>query len=343
MRSTGAVFNALTARDQELAGAIVGTNRTFRALASRDEALAETFRIFPTFQIESRLTLDRLETFARNAGPLFRDLRPVARDLSPTLRDLRRLAPNLRHLFKNLNPLIKASRTGLPALRDFLDELRPVMIALDPFLANFNPIVRYLDYYKPVVGDFLGQPRRRDGGRAACLRPRARGRHPGNRRPVRAAPPLPPDVDLQQPSRSRSIPQRLATNRGNGYLLPYAIANPFSSSQGEVFPNHDCDNTGATGGLGSGQVTPGSPIRTATRSRPPPRPRRRAATTRSPTRSPRRRPTFPLLVPLPPPFDFIPVGTSVGGSQASFAACTLQANFPPIFGGGRIPQVLADP
>ena len=53
VRNTGAVFEALTAREQELTGAIVGSNRTFRALASRDEALAETFRIFPTFQIES--------------------------------------------------------------------------------------------------------------------------------------------------------------------------------------------------------------------------------------------------------------------------------------------------
>ena len=37
--------------------------------------------------------------------------------------------------------------------------------------------------------------------------------------------------------------QRLATNRGNGYLQPFAIGNPYSSSQGEIFPSHDCNNT----------------------------------------------------------------------------------------------------
>ena len=53
----GATFEALTERDQELAGVIVGSNNTFDALASEDEALAETFQILPTFQRESRLTL----------------------------------------------------------------------------------------------------------------------------------------------------------------------------------------------------------------------------------------------------------------------------------------------
>ena len=38
-------------------------------------------------------------------------------------------------------------------------------------------------------------------------------------------------------------PSRLTTNRGNGYLQPFAIGNPYSSSQNEIFPNHDCNNT----------------------------------------------------------------------------------------------------
>jgi len=325
VRSTGTVFNALSARNQELAGAIVGNNRTFRALASRDEALAESFRIFPTFEIESRLTLDRLEEFARHAGPLFRDLKPVARDLSPTLRDLRRLAPNLRHLFKNLNPLIKASATGLPALRDFLDELRPVMVALDPFFANFNPIVRYLDFYKPVVGDFLANPSAGTTGYLPAVPGQSEPRH------------LSRQMSIFNAETLSIWPQRLATNRGNGYLLPDAITNPFSVSQGEVFPSHDCDNTGATGGLGSGQVTPG--LAGVPASTPPQQEGGYFPLSNqlSPTM-----PSTPTPA-LPPPLNFIPAGTMVGGSQAAFAACTLQADFPAIFGGGRVPQVPRDP
>src|SRR3954447_26223250 len=158
VHDTGDVFGALTEHDQALAGAIVGANRTFGALASQSRALSDTFKISPTFENESRLTLDRLKGFAEDARPVFHDLRPVARDLSPTLRDVRHLTPKAHKLFQNLDPLIKASATGLPSLSSFVHELRPVMDGLDPFLANFNPLVRWLDYQAPVVTDFLANP-----------------------------------------------------------------------------------------------------------------------------------------------------------------------------------------
>jgi phospholipid/cholesterol/gamma-HCH transport system substrate-binding protein len=314
VRNTGAVFEALTAREQELTGAIVGSHRTFRALASRDEALAETFQILPTFQVETRLTLRRLERFAENAGPLFRDLRPVARDLSPTLRDLRRLAPNARRLLKNLDTLVKVSVTGLPALRSTLDQLRPLTIALDPFLANFSPIVRYLDFYAPVVGDFLGNPA---AGTAGALPPVASQTEPRH---------LSRQMSIFS-SESLSVhPSRLPTNRGNGYLQPFAINNPFSAHQAEGFPSFDCANTGATGGLGSGQVTSDPP------STPP------AQEGAYPAAS-------PFLPVFPPPLNLLPKPPIPNTS--AFAPCVLQTtalgNFPAAFGGSRLPQVLADP
>src|SRR5215218_9915660 len=231
VRDTGNVFAALTEHDQALAGAIVGANRTFGALASQSDALAETFKIFPTFETEGRLTLDRLKTFAEDARPVFADLKPVARDLSPTLRDVRRLAPEAKTLFQNLDPLIKASATGLPSLSSFLRELRPVMDGLDPFLANFNPLVRWLDYQAPVVTDFLANP---SSSTADFL-------------PAQSGQSAPLHLSRQMTiftSESLSIyPERINTNRGNGYLQPFAIGNPYSSSQGEIFPSHDCNNT----------------------------------------------------------------------------------------------------
>src|SRR3954452_17195840 len=101
VHDTGDVFAALTDHDQALAGAIVGANRTFGALASQSQALSDTFKIFPTFENESRLTLNRLKTFAEDARPVFHDLQPVARDLSPTLRKVRELAPKANKLFQN--------------------------------------------------------------------------------------------------------------------------------------------------------------------------------------------------------------------------------------------------
>src|SRR5882757_7960251 len=237
VHDTGDVFGALTAHDQALAGAIVGANRTFGALSSQSKALADTFKIFPTFENESRLTLDRLKGFALDAQPVFHDLRPVARDLSPTLRDVRKLTPKAHKLFQNLDPLIKASATGLPSLSSFVRELRPVMDGLDPFLANFNPVVRWLDYQAPVVTDFLSNP---SSSTSDFL-------------PFQAGQSAPLHLSRQMTiftSETLSVYQsRNNTDRGNGYLQPFAIGNPYSSTQGEIFPSHDCNNT-----LGGQQV-----------------------------------------------------------------------------------------
>ena len=117
-----------------------------------------TVQDLPHLQRGDPATLNRLAQFAHDTEPLVRDLKPVADDLSPTFESLRRLSPDLRHLFVNLGPLINASQTGLPALRKTSAQLRPVLAALDPFLANLNPIVRYTNYYRSNVGDFLDRP-----------------------------------------------------------------------------------------------------------------------------------------------------------------------------------------
>jgi phospholipid/cholesterol/gamma-HCH transport system substrate-binding protein len=323
VRDTGNVFAALTEHDQALAGAIVGANRTFGALASQSRALADTFKIFPTFENEARLTLDRLKPFAEDARPVFHDLRPVARDLSPTLRDVRRLAPEARTLFRNFDPLIKASATGLPSLSSFLRELRPVMVNLNPFLANFNPIVRWLDYQAPVVTDFLSNP---SSSTADYL-------------PFQAGQGAPLHLSRQMTiftGESLAIHQtRLNTNRGNGYLQPFAIGSFLPATQGEIFPSHDCNNTSAnfpvTGGLGSGQVT------------------------RSPASSPPPSESgmFPLSSMVPPaskdninpnpdPNSNASPIPGTGGPSA-FAPCTIAPSFPAAFGGEQVPQVLPDP
>ena len=109
-RDTGRVFNAISREDGQLRGLITNGEATFGALASRDDALAETFQVFPTFLRETRATVRRLEDFARNTDPLVRDLREPADDLAPTLRDLGDLSPDLEKLFRDIDPLVRASR-----------------------------------------------------------------------------------------------------------------------------------------------------------------------------------------------------------------------------------------
>ena len=109
VRDTGRVFDAISRENGQLRGVVVNGDATFGALASRDDALAQTFQILPTFLRETRTTVRRLERFARNTDPLVRDLREPADDLAPTLRDLGDLSPDLEKLFRNVNPLVNAS------------------------------------------------------------------------------------------------------------------------------------------------------------------------------------------------------------------------------------------
>jgi phospholipid/cholesterol/gamma-HCH transport system substrate-binding protein len=281
VRDTGEVFEALTDRDQELAGVITGSNDTFDALASQERALAETFQIFPTFQRETRLTFERLDEFQAETRPLVQDLIPVAQDLSPTLRSVRKLSPDLEDLFKELRPLIRVSKKGLPALRRFLDELAPVLDRMDPFLANLNPVIRYLGFHKNTITDFLAGP---PAALAGTL-------HHG-------------DAGFDTPSATHMLRQlsylstesasihqnRLSTNRGNGYMPPLSMTN-FQSAATGIFPNFDCKNV---------DFTP---------------------TSRDPDEDEQN--NQPPLV--------------------SSANCYIQPNLPSQFGGGRAPDLFADP
>jgi phospholipid/cholesterol/gamma-HCH transport system substrate-binding protein len=155
VRDSGRVFDAISREDGQLRGLIVNGEATFSALASRDDALAETFEVFPTFLRETRATVQRLETFARNTDPLVRDLREPAGDLAPTLRDLGDLSPDLEKLFHNIDPLVDASETGVPAAERFLEGAEPVLEATHVFMPELNPILSYLSYARGQLAQFI--------------------------------------------------------------------------------------------------------------------------------------------------------------------------------------------
>ncbi len=142
-------LQALRGRQGELAGLIENSNTVFSTAAARDRQIEALFRAFPTFQDESRLTLDRLKTFSVNSDPVMKQLVPVAEQLSPTLIALSKLAPQAKGLFEGLEPVIARAPSGFPALRKlFRDQFPPLLRAVDPFLRNVNPILTGLDLYK---------------------------------------------------------------------------------------------------------------------------------------------------------------------------------------------------
>jgi virulence factor Mce-like protein len=241
IKDTGTVFASL-ARDQgKLRDLVVNSATVFGETAAKNRQLAETFQVFPTFLDESKLTLARLQTFARDTDPLIRDLRPVAHDLVPTLRAVRLLAPDLRSFFNHLGPLITVSRRGLPALRDILRGAKPLLGQLGPFLEQINPVLVYLEHNQHRVSDFLSN----GGTGLAALTPSASG---GIGHYLRQLGPAGPESATQ--------PTRANTNRGNSYLPPLAFTGA-TGGHFQMFPNWECstDESGGTQ-LPAGNNTP---------------------------------------------------------------------------------------
>ena len=163
IRNTGDVFHALSERKDQLRGLIENSNAVFQTTARRNADLEQIFEILPTFQRESRATLERLNTFAANTDPLVRQLQPAAKELSPTLIAAGKAAPDLQRFFAGLRGTIKHSDTGFPALRRLLsDDFTPLLSRLgssvggqDPYLAHLNSIVDVIRMYKHETAAFF--------------------------------------------------------------------------------------------------------------------------------------------------------------------------------------------
>jgi phospholipid/cholesterol/gamma-HCH transport system substrate-binding protein len=238
VRDSGTVFNALTARDAELAQLITNSNRVFSTTAERNQDLQDLFRVLPTFQREATTTVNRLARFARETDPLVDDLRPAARELSPTLEQLALLAPDLKALFRDLDPLITASEEGLPALTSFLDQLRPFLGEFDPTLRQLNPILRYLGAYRDELRGFFANT---VAATQAFDRPE---KATGPVHYLRTMNPVNPE-NLAQ------YPRRIGSNRTNPYELPQGYLD-IRSNQRKSYETRHCGN-------GSPSIAPPSP------------------------------------------------------------------------------------
>ena len=77
VRDTGEVFEALSEREGQLRGLVESSDRVFAATGRRSQELREAFIALPTFERESRVTVQRLTRFADDTRPLVNQLRPV--------------------------------------------------------------------------------------------------------------------------------------------------------------------------------------------------------------------------------------------------------------------------
>jgi phospholipid/cholesterol/gamma-HCH transport system substrate-binding protein len=208
-RNGATTFEALRGREGELANLIQSSNAVFQTTAQRDRDIEALFRAFPTFQDESRLTLNRLKAFAVNADPLMRQLVPAAEQLSPTLIAFAKLAPEAKGFFAGLTKVIAQAPTGFPALRRlFRDDFPPLLRAVDPFLRNLNPIFTGLNLYKSEVTSFFGNIAAATNGQLPEFNANEEQTHF-----LRAMGPL-------NPESLATFSSRLTTNRNSAYSPP---------------------------------------------------------------------------------------------------------------------------
>jgi phospholipid/cholesterol/gamma-HCH transport system substrate-binding protein len=232
----GTVFNAISERQGQLRGLIENSDRVFSTTAKRNRELQETFVALPTFLDQSRLTLTRLQTFARNTDPLVKQLRPSARDLTPVVRDLGRSSDQLNQFFIGLRPVVGGARRAFPALRRLLIADFPTLLTgLPPFLRQFNPFLEAVSMYKQELAAFVGNASSAINAIGGGVESQV-GRPKGVKY-LRVVAPLGPDV-------LAGFDNRLSNNRTNPYRQPGGFAtlasglSSFETAQCAGGPTH---------------------------------------------------------------------------------------------------------
>lgn len=226
--SNGATaLTALRGREGELADLIRKSNEVFSTTAARDQDIEAAFRAFPTFEDESRLTLERLRSFSEDATPTIRQLVPVAEQLSPTLIALAKFSPEAKGFFEGLEPVIKLAPRSFPALRKlFRDQFPPLLRAVDPFLRNLNPLVAGIGLYKHELTAAMGNVAAMSNAILPTENKRGERTHY-----LRVLGPFAPES-------LATFPTRTTTNRTNAYAQPQAYAQLASGLP--VFDDRGC-------------------------------------------------------------------------------------------------------
>ncbi len=208
-RNGATTFQALRGREGELAELISNSDAVFSTTAERDRDIEALFRAFPTFLDESKLTFNRLKTFAVNSDPVVRQLIPAAQQLSPTLIAFSKLAPQAKGFFEGFAPVIARAPAAFPALRKLFRDQFPVLLrAIDPFVRNLNPLLAGLDLYKHEITAVMANV-------AAATNAVHLGADGTQYHYLRAMGPFSPES-------LATFPRRLTSNRNSAYSQPLA-------------------------------------------------------------------------------------------------------------------------
>ena len=246
VRDTGRVFHAISRENGQLRGADHERARPpSRALASRDDALAETFQILPTFLRETRTTVGRLEQLraqhrparARPARARRRPGADGARPGRPVARP-REAVPRRRPARGRLGDG-RARRHALPARRRAGAGLDPRVPAPSSTRSS-----SYLSFSRNQVS---AVPL---GGRASTLaRDGRQGGYQGNG----AGEHYLTQLAIIDSARCSSAPPRPPWDRGNAYVAPNAYPRAIPLG---VIESFDCTPAAASSATRPARAAP---------------------------------------------------------------------------------------
>jgi virulence factor Mce-like protein len=214
VKNTGEVFDALAGRDHQFEGLIVNGQRTFHAAAEESAAFAGAFRVFPTFEHNTRVALKEFDKFSLIANPLLDELRPTERQLSSLLVATKPFAPTFDSFLTALGPLTKAAKKGLPAVKQVTGLTVPLLENIRPVLHNFDPFLQFAGTYIPELQAFFAN---------FTASTQA---HLGNSNTSGQGPPLHylRSMQILGPESLAIYSKRIGTNRANPYFQPGAFS-----------------------------------------------------------------------------------------------------------------------
>jgi virulence factor Mce-like protein len=230
IHNSGAVFDALTAREGQFRGFISNGERTFHAFAQASQAWAEAFRELPAFERNSQTALRSLDSFATDTTPLLDQLRPFEEQLTPLLQAVKPFTPPFDSLLTSLGPLAKAAKTGLPDVKKETELTVPLLAATSPVLHNLNPFFQYLSEYAPELQALFAN------ATAATQTHEKNKNIPGGPQQhfLKA-------MQVLTPEGLAVYQQRIGTNRANAYPQPGAFHSLASGLS--VFSSASCANS----------------------------------------------------------------------------------------------------
>jgi phospholipid/cholesterol/gamma-HCH transport system substrate-binding protein len=243
IKNTGAVFDALTAREGQYRGLIENGERAFHSFAEESQAWADFFRELPAFERNSQTALRSVDSFAVNTEPFLDQFRPAEEQLTPLLRALEPFTPPFNSLLTAIGPFAKAAKTGLPDVKKSLELTVPLVGATSSALRNFNPFFQYLSEYMPELQGLFAN------ATAASLGHSKNTNIPGG--PQQHFLKV---MNVLEPEGLSVYQQRVGTNRANAYPQTGAFRSLASGLQ--VFSSASCANSApALSGPALGTIT----------------------------------------------------------------------------------------